>query len=61
LELIGNAKVELEIELLHNKIDTLREREILKLIDIIQRLSAHLAPELAATIQAEGTAGEEDS
>ena len=50
-------KAELEIELLHNKIDTLREREILKLIDIIQRLSAHLAPELAAIIQAEGSAG----
>jgi hypothetical protein len=60
LELIGNAKVELEIELLHNKIDTLREPEILKLIDIIRRLSAHLAPGLAATIPAEGSA-EEDS
>lgn len=56
-----NVKAELEIELLHNKIDSLREREILRLIDIIQRLSAHLAPELAATIQAEGSAGEENS
>ena len=51
-------KAELEIELLHNKLDSLREREILKLIDIIQRLSAHLAPELVATIKAEGSAGE---
>ena len=51
-------KAELEIELLHNKIDTLREQEILKLIDIIQRLSAHLAPELAVIIQAEGSAEE---
>ena len=52
-----NVKAELEIELLHNKLDLLREREILKLIDIIQRLSAHLAPELAATIEAEASAG----
>ena len=33
----------LEIELLHNKIDALREQEILQLLNIIQRLSAHLA------------------
>jgi len=49
-----NVKAELEIELLHNKIDALREQEILKLINIIQRLSAHLAPELVAAIKAEG-------
>jgi len=48
-----NVKAELEIELLHNKIDALREQEILKLITIIQRLSAHLAPELVAAIEAE--------
>lgn len=30
-----NVKAELEIELLHNKIDALREQEILKLINII--------------------------
>jgi uncharacterized membrane protein len=53
-----NVKAELEIELLHNKIDSLREREILKLIDIIQQLSAHLAPELVAAIEAEGSARE---
>lgn len=41
-----NVKAELEIELLHNKIDALREQEIVQLISIIQRLSAHLAPEL---------------
>ncbi len=41
-----NVKAELEIELLHNKIDALREQEILQLISIIQQLSAHLAPEL---------------
>jgi uncharacterized membrane protein len=35
-----NVKAELEIELLHNKIDALREQEILQLLNIIQRLSA---------------------
>jgi uncharacterized membrane protein len=48
-----NVKAELEIELLHNKIDALREQEVVKLINIIQRLSAHLAPELVAAIEAE--------
>ena len=48
-----NVKAELEIELLHNKIDALREQEILQLITIIQRLSAHLAPELAHPPQTE--------
>ena len=51
-----NVKAELEIELLHNKIDALREQEILQLITIIRRLSAHLAPELAETISPEGAA-----
>jgi uncharacterized membrane protein len=53
-----NVKAELEIELLHNKIDALREQELLKLIDIIQRLSAHLAPDLAAGVEARGNEGE---
>jgi uncharacterized membrane protein len=48
-----NVKAELEIELLHNKIDALREREIVQLLNIIQCLSAHLAPELVAAIEAE--------
>ncbi|TAK47257.1 MAG: DUF1003 domain-containing protein [Xanthobacteraceae bacterium] len=48
-----NVKAELEIELLHNKIDALREQEILKLTNIIQRLSAHLAPDLVAAIEDE--------
>jgi uncharacterized membrane protein len=48
-----NVKAELEIELLHNKIDALREQEIVQLVNIIQRLSAHLAPELVAAIEAE--------
>jgi len=48
-----NIKAELEIELLHSKIDALREQEILRLLNIIQRLSAHLAPDLVAAIEAE--------
>jgi uncharacterized membrane protein len=50
-----NIKAELEIELLHNKIDALREQEILQLLNIIQRLSAHLAPDLVAAIEADAT------
>ena len=50
-----NVKAELEIELLHNKIDALREQEIVQLLSIIRRLSAHLAPELVAAIEAEAT------
>jgi uncharacterized membrane protein len=53
-----NVKAELEIELLHNKIDALREQEILKLTDIIQRLSAHLAPELVTAVDTQGVGGE---
>ncbi len=37
-----NAKAELEIELLHEKIDRMREEEILKLTTIIERLEARL-------------------
>src|SRR6188472_3547652 len=48
-----NVKAELEIELLHHKIDELREQEIVQLLNIIQRLSARLAPELVAAIEAE--------
>jgi uncharacterized membrane protein len=51
-----NVKSELEIELLHNKIDALREQEILRLIQIIERLSSHLAPDLAVTLAAESAA-----
>jgi uncharacterized membrane protein len=53
-----NVKAELEIELLHNKIDALREQEILQLLNIIQRLSARLAPELVAAIEAEAAQDE---
>lgn len=51
-----NVKAELEIEQLHNKIDTLREQEISQLLTIIQRLSAHLVPELTSEDQSEDLA-----
>lgn len=38
-----NVKAELEIEALHAKIDALREQEIFKMINIIERLADHLA------------------
>ncbi len=50
-----NVKSELEIELLHNKINSLRAQEISQLISIIQRLSAHLAPELVTAVEADAT------
>jgi uncharacterized membrane protein len=37
-----NVKAELEIELLHNKIDALREQEIVRLTKIIEELAAQL-------------------
>jgi len=37
-----NTKAELEIELLHQKIDMLRETEVLELITVIRRLEARL-------------------
>jgi uncharacterized membrane protein len=39
-----NAKAELEIELLHQKLDLLRETEVFELIKIIRRLEDRLAP-----------------
>jgi uncharacterized membrane protein len=46
-----NAKAELEIELLHQKIDLLRETEVSELIQIIRRLEARL-PDPPATVGA---------
>jgi uncharacterized membrane protein len=44
-----NAKAELEIELLHQKLDLLRETEVSELIQVIRRLEARLpAPPEAA-------------
>jgi uncharacterized membrane protein len=37
-----NVKAELEIEALHAKIDALREQELVRMLDIIERLSAQL-------------------
>ena len=39
-----NAKAELEIELLHQKIDLLRETEVSELVAVIRRLEARLPP-----------------
>jgi uncharacterized membrane protein len=44
-----NAKAELEIELLHQKIDLLREQEVSELIQIIRRLEARLPPSAEAS------------
>jgi uncharacterized membrane protein len=41
-----NVKAELEIELLHQKIDLLRETEVLELIRLIRSLEARLAASL---------------
>lgn len=43
-----NIKAELEIELLHNKIDALRDQEIMKLINIIEELAARLPADAGA-------------
>ena len=39
-----NTKAELEIELLHQKIDLLREKEVGELIRVIRRLEEALPP-----------------
>jgi uncharacterized membrane protein len=39
-----NAKAELEIELLHQKLDLLRETEVSELIQVIRRLEARVPP-----------------
>lgn len=50
-----NVKAELEIELLHDKIDALRAQEIMRMIDIIERLSSHLVPVPEVSSQANGS------
>ena len=45
-----NAKAELEIELLHQKIDLLRETELSELINVLRRLEARLPPQDRAKI-----------
>jgi len=42
-----NIKAELEIELLHTKIDAMREQEITRLTEVIEALSARLNPPAA--------------
>jgi len=53
-----NIKAELEIELLHQKIDMLRETEVLELIRVIRSLEARLA---AAAVPVATRAGEAGS
>jgi uncharacterized membrane protein len=38
------VKAELEIELLHTKLDAMREQEIARLTEVIEALSARLGP-----------------
>ncbi|MEA3036416.1 MAG: hypothetical protein QOH04_2188 [Sphingomonadales bacterium] len=52
-----NIKAELEIELLHQKIDELREREVLALVHSVERLTALLEGQTATPA---GPPGEED-
>jgi uncharacterized membrane protein len=47
-----NAKAELEIELLHQKLDMLRETEVSELIQIIRRLEVRLPAAVAAEAEA---------
>jgi uncharacterized membrane protein len=48
-----NAKAELEIELLHQKLDLLRETEVSELIQIIRRLEERLPPPAERDARAE--------
>ncbi len=52
-----NIKAELEIELLHQKIDMLRETEMLELIRVIRSLEARLAGVAGVPAEAVGGAG----
>ena len=47
-----NAKAELEIELLHQKLDLLRETEVSELIQVIRRLEARLPQAVVAEAEA---------
>jgi uncharacterized membrane protein len=47
-----NAKAELEIELLHQKLDLLRETEVSELIQVIRRLEARLPASVALEAEA---------
>jgi uncharacterized membrane protein len=53
-----NVKAELEIELLHEKIDQLREREVLKLTDAVRMLSELLERSASGAPKADGEKGE---
>jgi uncharacterized membrane protein len=53
-----NVKAELEIELLHEKIDQLREREILRLTEAVRMLSELLERSASGAPEADGEKGE---
>ncbi|WP_262269438.1 DUF1003 domain-containing protein [Microvirga yunnanensis] len=53
-----NVKAELEIELLHEKIDLLREREILRLTEAVRMLSELLERSALGASKADGEKGE---
>lgn len=52
-DLQTNIKAELEIEALHVKMDELREKEISRLLEVINVLSKHLSPAVIDAIKAE--------
>ncbi|GGC76405.1 DUF1003 domain-containing protein [Chelatococcus reniformis] len=52
-----NVKAELEIELLHEKIDQLREREVLELTEAVKMLTELLVRSSSPTPKAESEAG----
>src|SRR3954464_11799726 len=53
-----NVKAELEIELLHEKIDQLREREVLKLTEAIRRLTELLEPPASGSCEPDRGSGQ---
>jgi uncharacterized membrane protein len=55
-----NVKAELEIELLHEKIDQLREQEVLKLTEAVRRLTELLDRTISALPSSRTCAGETD-
>ena len=50
-------KAELEIELLHEKIDQLREREVLKLTDAVRMLTALLEQSASGARESDAEGG----
>ena len=51
-----NAKAELEIELLHQKIDLMRETEVSELIKLIRIIESRMSPAAAVAVNGEASA-----